>query len=333
MGRRRWPRYAAFALVALVAMSGWLVVGWQHLPGVSRTFKVVSKVFIAETPPRLISASPNEIAASQGYFDDYRRAQVALLKSRLVLNAALRHPRVAGLSVVREQADPVEWLEKELQTDFNAAPEILTVSLKGNRPDELMPLVNAVVDAYLQEWVHREDRARTERLSRLQKLYSQFDEQVRDKRRRLSDLARVLGGKDEGAIAVKRQLVKGDLADTRREVCRVDFELVAAQTRLAKLKANAKAGERDAAVAKLEEEVAVLAEQKTILERKRQALAQEAAALLRPDNELDQGNLATEIAQAEDMLKKVGSEQDALQVELLAPPRVGRLEEAVPQSQ
>jgi capsule polysaccharide export protein KpsE/RkpR len=316
----------AFTLLVLVALSGWLVLGWQHLPG---PFTASALVYIAKTPPRVMSTSPNEAASSQEDFDEYRRTQEAMVKSRLVLNAALRQPKIADLSIVRDQADPVEWLEKEVKTDFNAAPEILTVSLKGNKPEELTKVVDAVVDAYLQEFVHREDRARADRISRLTGLYGKFDEQVREKRKNLTDLARILGAKDQEAIAIKRQLVRQDLADTHREVRRVHFELIAAQTRLARLQAQTKAGEPAAAVAKLEEEVAVLAEQKKMLEREQEVLAQEAARPLPDENQVDAGNLTTEIAQAEEMLKKVGAQQDALGAELVAPPRVSRMEQAV----
>ena len=109
--RRRWPRYVAFTLLVLVALSGWLVLGWQHLPG---PFTASALVYIAKTPPRVMSTSPNEAASSQEDFDEYRRTQEAMVKSRLVLNAALRQPKIADLSIIRDHADPVEWLEKEL---------------------------------------------------------------------------------------------------------------------------------------------------------------------------------------------------------------------------
>jgi hypothetical protein len=408
--RRRWPRYVAFTLLVLVALSGWLVLGWQHLPG---TFTVSSLVYIAKKPPRILSASPSEAAASQEDFDDYRRAQEALLKSRLVLNAALRNPKVANLSVVRDQDDPVEWLEKELKTDFNAAPEILTVSLKGDQYEELMKVVDAVVDAYLTEFVHREDGVRADRLARLQGLYTKFYNQVQEKRQNLTALAKILGAKDEHTIAFKHELALENLNQVKTELIKLQGEIrhwgVELRAYEAKEKvlpnqpvpdkavfdyvekdvvvrrlhdqiqrheaqlediAEGAAGEKDSVAHKTQDRQ--LEDVKRMLAARREklrpvaekdyreriqlnlqaeisglkdkiALAKENERLLNGmvgdlskaaekinENALDQGNLTTEIAQAEEMLKKVGIEQDTLAAELLAPPRVSRMQEAVP---
>src|SRR4051794_2684891 len=47
-----------------------------------------------------------------------KRTHAALIKSRVNLLAALQRPEVAGLGLVRELANPVEWLEDALKVDF-----------------------------------------------------------------------------------------------------------------------------------------------------------------------------------------------------------------------
>src|SRR5262249_11711911 len=61
------------------------------------------------------------------------RTQSALLKGRKVIEGALRSEEVVRLSTVRDEVDPAALIEKNLQIDTNLGPEILRVSLSGDR--------------------------------------------------------------------------------------------------------------------------------------------------------------------------------------------------------
>jgi hypothetical protein len=50
------------------------------------------------------------------------------------------------LKEVREQSDPIAWLEKNLVVDSTPGPELLRICLTGERPDELALIVKAVVE-------------------------------------------------------------------------------------------------------------------------------------------------------------------------------------------
>jgi hypothetical protein len=83
--------------------------------------------------------------------EDYRnfqKTQVSLLKSNTVLETALSDPNIAKLKIVKEHVpDQVAWLERSLKIDCEG--EIMTVSLSGERPEELARIVNEVVDTYI----------------------------------------------------------------------------------------------------------------------------------------------------------------------------------------
>ena len=96
---------------------------WFLLPAPPHTAR--SQLYVASEQPRFLFTT-NEARSDAGAF---RQTQVALLKSRLVLNAALRQGKVAELPIVREQEEPVAWLEKELKAASGASPEILSVAL------------------------------------------------------------------------------------------------------------------------------------------------------------------------------------------------------------
>jgi hypothetical protein len=178
--RRRW---------ALAVLLGLFMLG---LSGVG-TWVVVPEKHTAQTRLRVETPQPKLLfSSSEGInnFLNYQKAQTALVKSRLVLNAALRQPKVAELTLVRAQGNPVEWLEKNLQADYKLAPEILRISRSGDRPEELKILVGAVRTAYLQEIVDKERNERQARLERLKKLQAEYDQTLRDKRRSFRELPR-----------------------------------------------------------------------------------------------------------------------------------------------
>src|SRR5205814_5420298 len=116
--------------------------------------------------------------------------QAALVTSRLVLTIALRQRQVAELSVVREHAtDAIEWLEKELKVENPPGTEMLQISIKGDRPEELTILVKAITQAYLREIVNKEHLRRLNRLGQLKDIYAKAEEGLRGQRQTLKDLS------------------------------------------------------------------------------------------------------------------------------------------------
>src|SRR4029078_7682533 len=51
-------------------------------------------------------------------YNRYQKTQMAWVKSRLVLTAALRDPGVKKSRMIREQEDPVRWLQEKLDVSF-----------------------------------------------------------------------------------------------------------------------------------------------------------------------------------------------------------------------
>src|SRR5438105_5005997 len=126
--RRHWLLAAVLGTLCAgtAAVAAWVVVPTRY------TARALLDV--ACTPPKVVfSTNENRVDP----FHTYQRKQLALVKSRLVLTAALRRPKVAELSIVRQQVDPVDWLEDQVQADYSVAPEILRVSITGKQPEEL----------------------------------------------------------------------------------------------------------------------------------------------------------------------------------------------------
>jgi hypothetical protein len=162
-------------------------------------------------------------------FSTYQRTQAALVTSRLVLSAALLDPRVVDLSIVRRKANPVAWLEKAIKADYTIAPEILSISLSGEDAEELVILVNAVRDAYLQEIVNREQNEMQSRLERLRQFLQSRDDLLRQKRNTRKKLAQALVAQDPETLARAQLYILERLESIRRELMRTRTELRRAQ--------------------------------------------------------------------------------------------------------
>lgn len=222
--RRRWLLAGVCAFLA-AATAG--AATWFLMPQPAPTAQ--SLLHVEAQQPTLI-ANRGE---SRGDFQSYQRTQVALVKSRLVLNTALRDPEVAALPVIRQPIDPVTWLQKELLVDFTTAPEILRIGLAGYESEQMRVLVGKITRAYLDEIVKREDGKRRDRLEKLKDLHERYQENLRAKRRTLRGLVENVGSGDPQTIAIKQRFAQEQLALTEKELLQVDSELRKLQTELA----------------------------------------------------------------------------------------------------
>jgi capsular exopolysaccharide synthesis family protein len=213
--RRRWR------LAVILGVPAGLVVAaavWAVTP---TTYTARTLLHVASIHPVIIQETP-EVKTD---FSSYQRTQVALVKSRPVITAALRSPKVQGLVMVQNKADPVTWLEKQLKADYTVAPEILRITLAGEQPDELLLLVAAVREAYLSEMVNKEQNRRLARLEQLKKLYGEFDGSLREKQRALRNLADDLGSRDSRLLALRQELALKELAAVQAEYLQTQSQL------------------------------------------------------------------------------------------------------------
>lgn len=172
--------------------------------------------------------------------EDHQRTQVAMIKSRLVLNSALREPKVAQLSVVTQEVEPIDWLEKEIKVDFSTAPEVLRIMMVGDRPEELTVLVDAIRKAYLREIIENEKNKRRERLSTLRELRTKYEEQLRTSRDTQKMIEEKAGGRNAGARTLLLSFVQQHLAAAERELLQTQSDLRKSRLELTVLQAREK---------------------------------------------------------------------------------------------
>jgi capsular exopolysaccharide synthesis family protein len=219
--RRRW-RLALFLGLVCAAGAGSAVWFTQTEKYIARTMVLIN----AQAP--ILVADPRD----RSDFGSYQRTQVAYVKSRLVLNAALRDPKVADLSSVRERSQPVLWLEKEIQVDFSVAPEVLRIQMTGEHSHELIAIVDAVREAYLMEVNRVEVEGRQKRLAKLKEIYAEKDQHLLEKRRLLKQMQEESGATKDGkaleraqeAYVKKLEALNNELIPTRMKILMLQMD-------------------------------------------------------------------------------------------------------------
>jgi RNA polymerase sigma factor (sigma-70 family) len=293
--------------------------GAEAAPAQAAESDIYALLLIEPQEPRLLPDGKREAPGDEGA---YRRTQLALLKSRLVLRAALQRPEVAKLEALKGKADALGWLETNLRALFIDNTGVLRVSVAAGSGPDRAALTNAVVRAYLEEIVGREQNQKAERWEMLESLRTRYEDQVRHKREVYRKLTRERGASQ----SLKQQFDREDLTRFRAELQRVGLETIRTQARLNYLKRSAGADAKE--VTRLEQEVAVLAEQAKLLRGEIEPLARsvEVGSVAATDPEFDL--LRQEIAAGEQQVRKLAAEVEALKVEERAGSRVRLLEEA-----
>lgn len=225
--RRRWP----------TALGGGLLLG--ALAAAAGLFCIPAP-YTAETELKISSVQEKVIFTTteeRASFATYKQSQMRMIKSALVLGAALREPEVANLSIVREHVHPVLWLQESLLLT-TPAMEFLQVALAGENPQELTVLVNAIANAYLEEVVNEEQNKRRDRQNSLEKIHRDLTERLRSKEQQLRKLAESLSTGDAKTLSMKEQFAVEYYAKLRNELAQITFDLTRSRIALAAKKAG-----------------------------------------------------------------------------------------------
>jgi succinoglycan biosynthesis transport protein ExoP len=224
--KRRWL-LAAFLSVVLGSVAG--VAAWY---GLAARYTAFGQLRIASVTPYLVFHNANN-PEGRNDFTTYQRTQAAAIKNRYVLNAALKREDVRNLASVRQQAEPITWLEDELKVEVQEGSEIVNVKMIGSEPAELVTLINAVTQSYLQEVVNVDRKQRSDRLAELDDINTKLKDKLRIKRETLKKRAEEVGSSDSSALNHKQLTLLTTFGELKRQHAQIRFELMRAQGKLA----------------------------------------------------------------------------------------------------
>jgi capsular exopolysaccharide synthesis family protein len=214
--RRHWLVILSTGL-ACAAVTGILLYSF-----LKPQYQAMALLEFAPSNPTILgkqTADQAQVIANE--FEIFRDTQQSLIKSRFVIMAALRDPKLKNRAcILREDAkhNTVEWLTDEVRVDpalKNAG--LMQVSTTQPDPEDAAAIVNAVVDAYWNEVVNADRQQRRDRLSELQQISAEKENEVRTKREQLKRELENIGAGDEQTMAVRTQLASSMYAEFQRQ--------------------------------------------------------------------------------------------------------------------
>jgi capsular exopolysaccharide synthesis family protein len=215
--RRHWLVGIVLGIICAVVVGG---LTWYFLPN---DYTATALIRVSLRQERLVFDSKER--PLQHDYEIYKNTQLQLLMSPFVLSAALRNPKIGSLEIVRtEEPDPITWLREELWVSFPSDAEIMQVSLSERNQVEVKELVNAIVDAYLVEIVQAEENQRRRRLTELDRVFADKENETRRKRASLKGLAEQLGTTDKDTLSVQQQIAVQHHGDFTRALFKQNFE-------------------------------------------------------------------------------------------------------------
>ncbi len=172
--RRNW---LLGSIIGILVAGPVAATAWYMFPV---KYNAVEFVRISQSQSTLVF----ETADSSGRSDykGYKNTQKQLLLQPLSLSKALKDPEVATLPIVRENVDPISWLQDKLEVQFPDNSEMMNISLRLTDPVAAHKIVKSVVDVYMADVVEKERAERLLRVDRLEKILVAAEDKVRKKR-------------------------------------------------------------------------------------------------------------------------------------------------------
>jgi capsular exopolysaccharide synthesis family protein len=220
--RRRWRLAVGLGLVvgAIAAAVTYYLVG-------PRSYTAYKTLRVAPENPKIIFTTEE----GRPTFDTYTRSQLVMVKSRLVLNAALRDEKVAHLPVVLEQSDgAIDWLGKQIQADYSlGSNEFMSVHMTGKDAESPRAIVEAVCEAYLREVVNAERTARLKHLTEIEEFCRKFEQDLDKRRSNLRDLHGDIQAKNAGEVARRQDAIAKELNFVQNRLVVLKQDLLSAK--------------------------------------------------------------------------------------------------------
>jgi polysaccharide biosynthesis transport protein len=158
-------------------------------------------------------------------FAKFVQSQTVLLKSRPVVEAALKDPKVVKLKLGERTDDPVAWLTERLRTTVLLKQWLIDLSLTSDDPAEAATLANAVAGAYMTDVIEADFRQKYSRYDQAERAMEEPTKKMRRYRDQLRTLAEQLGTTDPKALSIKTQVAAEQLSSFQRASAQCESEL------------------------------------------------------------------------------------------------------------
>ena len=215
--RRRYTLALAMAIL-LAGICG--PAAWYLVP--TGQYKANARLHIAAQTPKVLFRTVETEAGND--YQRFQTTQLTLIKSRMVLNSAIRDEKVSKYGLIRDEEDPIKWLQDNLRVEFISGSEVMEISLTGNNPGELAGLVNAVKHAYMEEVVNVDTKKRMDRHEMLKKLKKKYEDMLKERSATQRKLAETVGSDDRQTVVLIQQYAREHVAALRSDLLDVQSQ-------------------------------------------------------------------------------------------------------------
>jgi len=232
--RRRW--LVAFTLGGLLAVAA-AGAAWFLL---SPSYTAFAQIHVFSKAPEV-----GGYGLDQGPgLGTYIKSQAAIIKSRPILQDALKRDEVKRLGLETKHPEPAVFLESRLTTEFQDNSELLIVKFSSDDASEATTILKAITEAYMEYVSYGEKHNRTQEVAELEKVLNETNLGLKKKRTNLNELARNLDGLDKEALQRQREEIMSNVRDLRAQRVSMRIELARANGQLESHTARVKALEQ-----------------------------------------------------------------------------------------
>lgn len=206
--RRRLPIAMTLGFV-MAACLCWVV--WILMPVQS---EVEAWFNVKSASPVLVEDVVSNSQRNMNEFDYFRRTQMQMIKTPLVLIAAMRE--ISELPMLKRERDPVQYLKDELNVDFPGDSELMRISMRGEDPQQLVKIVEAVSTAYRNEVVDRDKQLKTENFDVLGATADSLRQQITREQENYKRLCELMGTTSQDVVETEQKLLHEQLSISSR---------------------------------------------------------------------------------------------------------------------
>lgn len=224
--RRRWLLALCAGLMMGLPVA---IVVWLIAPD---PYEVAAWLHVGD--PQNLQGGPLSRNASE--YEQFRKTQAALIKSPQVLRGALDVPGIAELPILRDKREPQKYLEDEVAIVAPMDQELLQIKMRGKDAQQLVKIVNAVKQSYLDNIVNADHIAKLRNRELVENSYKETMVQMQKKRELLDQLLKQYNAPDLQQVKIQSQLLIQQSYELSRQVMDCTNALTAIQGKIAILK-------------------------------------------------------------------------------------------------
>jgi succinoglycan biosynthesis transport protein ExoP len=230
--QRRWPLAIGSGLLAALLT---LIAVWIVFPAKYVAFYTLK---IHPNKNNAIGSDRNDDVD----LNAFKGTQIALASNRSVILRALDTDEkgrfIKDFSIVRDQANPVEWLQTNIKTELHPkASELVIVKLGADQAEEVTLLVNALAKSLLTENELRDEAEHNALIDKAQDRAKLLENEIDLKRRSLNKII-----ENSGPEAVdqnkKLEQLRDERKDAKKSLTDKQSEITGLRTKLESLKSR-----------------------------------------------------------------------------------------------